>query len=60
AGHRSTEPGATAALDQLGLDPILDLGMRLGEGSGAVLALPLLQAAAKVLREMATLDSLAG
>ena len=57
AGHRSTEPGATAALDHLALDPVLDLGMRLGEGSGAVLALPLLQAAAKVLREMATLDS---
>ena len=58
AGHRSPEPGATAALDHLGLDPLLDLGMRLGEGTGAVLALPLLQAAARVLREMDTLDSL--
>jgi nicotinate-nucleotide--dimethylbenzimidazole phosphoribosyltransferase len=56
AGHRSTEPGATAALEHLGLTPLLDLGMRLGEGSGAVLAVPLVQAAAKVLREMATLD----
>ena len=56
AGHRSTEPGATAALEHLGLTPLLDLGMRLGEGTGAVLAVPLVQAAAKVLREMATLD----
>lgn len=56
AGHRSTEPGATAALDHLGLVPLLDLGMRLGEGTGACLAVPLVQAAAKVLGEMATLD----
>jgi nicotinate-nucleotide--dimethylbenzimidazole phosphoribosyltransferase len=56
AGHRSTEPGATAALEHLGLTPLLDLGMRLGEGTGALLAVPLVQAAAKVLREMATLD----
>jgi nicotinate-nucleotide--dimethylbenzimidazole phosphoribosyltransferase len=56
AGHRSTEPGATAALEHLGLEPLLDLGMRLGEGTGAVLAVPLVQAAAKVLQEMATLD----
>jgi nicotinate-nucleotide--dimethylbenzimidazole phosphoribosyltransferase len=56
AGHRSTEPGATAALEHLGLVPLLDLGMRLGEGTGACLAVPLVQAAAKVLREMATLD----
>jgi nicotinate-nucleotide--dimethylbenzimidazole phosphoribosyltransferase len=56
AGHRSTEPGATAALELLGLTPLLDLGMRLGEGTGACLAVPIVQAAAKVLREMATLD----
>ena len=56
-GHRSTEPGATAALEHLEMEPLLDLGMRLGEGTGACLALPLVQAAAKVLREMATLDS---
>lgn len=59
AGHRSTEPGATAVLDHLGLDPVLDLGLRLGEGSGACLALPVLEAAALVLREMATFDSAA-
>ena len=57
AGHRSAEPGATAVLDHLGLDPLLDLGMRLGEGSGACLALPVVEAAARVLREMATFDS---
>jgi len=56
AGHRSPEPGATVALEHLGLEPILDLGLRLGEGTGAVLALPVLQAAAKVLHEMETLD----
>jgi nicotinate-nucleotide--dimethylbenzimidazole phosphoribosyltransferase len=56
AGHRSTEPGATAALDYLGLVPLLDLGLRLGEGTGACLAVPVVQAAAKILREMATLD----
>jgi nicotinate-nucleotide--dimethylbenzimidazole phosphoribosyltransferase len=57
AGHRSTEPGATAALDHLGLVPVLDLEMRLGEGTGACLALPVLQAASRVLGEMATFDS---
>lgn len=58
AGHRSPEPAAGIVLSELGLQPLLDLGMRLGEGTGAVLALPLLQAAAKVLRDMATIDSL--
>ena len=57
AGHRSSEPGASVALDHLGLDPLVDLDLRLGEGTGACLALPLLQAAAKVLAEMATFDS---
>ncbi len=59
AGHRSTEPGATAALDHLRLAPLLDLGLRLGEGTGAVLALPLLDAAAAVLTDMASLTDLA-
>ena len=58
AGHRSTEPGATAVLEHLGLDPLLDLSLRLGEGTGALLAVPLVQAAARVLTEMATLDEL--
>ncbi|HEX4819106.1 MAG TPA: nicotinate-nucleotide--dimethylbenzimidazole phosphoribosyltransferase [Acidimicrobiales bacterium] len=57
AGHRSSEPGATAVLDHLGLEPLLDLRMRLGEGSGACLALPILEASARVLAEMATFDS---
>jgi nicotinate-nucleotide--dimethylbenzimidazole phosphoribosyltransferase len=56
-GHRSSEPGSSAVLEELGLSPVLDLGMRLGEGSGAVLAVPTVQAAAKILREMATFDS---
>ena len=45
AGHRSVEPGASAVLDLLGLAPVVDLGLRLGEGTGAVLALPLVEAA---------------
>ncbi|HEV3225189.1 MAG TPA: nicotinate-nucleotide--dimethylbenzimidazole phosphoribosyltransferase, partial [Acidimicrobiales bacterium] len=57
AGHRSTEPGASAVLDRLGLTPLLDLGLRLGEGSGACLALPILEAGARILGEMATFDS---
>jgi nicotinate-nucleotide--dimethylbenzimidazole phosphoribosyltransferase len=57
AGHRSVEPGASAALAQLGLVPLVDLQMRLGEGSGAALAVPLVQAAARILREVATFDS---
>jgi len=57
AGHRSVEPGATTALAYLGLDPLLDLGMRLGEGSGACLALPVIEASARILGEMATFDS---
>jgi nicotinate-nucleotide--dimethylbenzimidazole phosphoribosyltransferase len=56
-GHRSSEPGSSVVLEELGLSPVLDLGMRLGEGSGAVLAVPTVQAAAKILREMATFDS---
>jgi nicotinate-nucleotide--dimethylbenzimidazole phosphoribosyltransferase len=54
AGHRSTEPAASAALQHLGLEPLLDLGLRLGEGTGACLAVPAVRAAARVLNEMAT------
>jgi nicotinate-nucleotide--dimethylbenzimidazole phosphoribosyltransferase len=57
AGHRSVEPGHTVALAHLGLRPLVDLELRLGEGTGAVLALPLVQAAVRALREMATFDS---
>ncbi|MEV6848703.1 nicotinate-nucleotide--dimethylbenzimidazole phosphoribosyltransferase [Actinoplanes sp. NPDC051411] len=57
AGHRSAEPGASVALGRLGLEPLLDLGMRLGEGSGAVLALPVVASAVRVLHEVATFDS---
>jgi nicotinate-nucleotide--dimethylbenzimidazole phosphoribosyltransferase len=57
AGHRSVEPGHAVALASLGLRPLVDLDLRLGEGSGAVLALPLVQASARILREMATFDS---
>jgi nicotinate-nucleotide--dimethylbenzimidazole phosphoribosyltransferase len=56
AGHRSVEPGSRAALEHLGLRPLLQLDLRLGEGTGACLALPLVQAAARVLGEMATFD----
>jgi nicotinate-nucleotide--dimethylbenzimidazole phosphoribosyltransferase len=56
AGHRSVEPGASAVLDDLGLEPLVDLGLRLGEGTGAALALPLVESAARVLAEMATFD----
>jgi nicotinate-nucleotide--dimethylbenzimidazole phosphoribosyltransferase len=54
ASHRSAEPGHTVALQALGLSPILDLGMRLGEGTGAALTLPLIQAALALHRNMAT------
>lgn len=56
AGHRSVEPGHSAALAALGLRPLVDLDLRLGEGTGAVLALPLVRSAAAVLREMATFE----
>lgn len=56
AGHRSPEPGAAAVLGALSLDPMIDLGLRLGEGTGAVLAVPLVEAAARILHEMATFD----
>jgi nicotinate-nucleotide--dimethylbenzimidazole phosphoribosyltransferase len=58
AGHLSVEPGAAAALEHLGLEPILDLHMRLGEGTGGLLAVSVVQAAARVLGEMATMEEM--
>jgi nicotinate-nucleotide--dimethylbenzimidazole phosphoribosyltransferase len=58
AGHRSTEPAQHRALEALGLEPLVDLGMRLGEGSGALVALPLLRSAQALLAEMGTLADL--
>lgn len=54
AAHRSPEPAHPAALGELGLQPVLDLGLRLGEGTGAALALPVLRAAVATLADMAT------
>ncbi|WP_405180364.1 nicotinate-nucleotide--dimethylbenzimidazole phosphoribosyltransferase [Nocardia sp. NBC_01377] len=54
AGHRSTEPAHALALGRLRLEPLIDLGMRLGEGSGALTALPILRAAVATLAEMST------
>jgi nicotinate-nucleotide--dimethylbenzimidazole phosphoribosyltransferase len=56
AGTRSTEPSQRLVLDALGLEPLLDLGLRLGEGTGALLAVHLLTAAQATLAEMATFD----
>lgn len=59
AGHRSTEPGAAAVLERLEMAPVLDFALRLGEGTGGCLAVPVVQAAAGVLDEMATFDQAA-
>lgn len=58
AGHLSAEPGAALALEHLGLRPLLSLDLRLGEGTGGLLAVPLVQAAARVLGEMALLEEM--
>lgn len=58
AGHLSAEPGAGVALKSLGLSPVLDLELRLGEGTGGLLAVPVMQSAARVLTEMATLEEI--
>jgi nicotinate-nucleotide--dimethylbenzimidazole phosphoribosyltransferase len=57
AGHRSAEPGASVALAHLGLAPLVDLGLRLGEGTGALLAAPIVASAVRVLHDVATFDS---
>ena len=54
AGHRSAEPGHALVLTELGLEPLLDLRLRLGEASGALLALPLIEAAGALHRRMGT------
>ena len=56
ASHRSSEPGHGIVLEALSLDPILDLGLRLGEGSGAALAIPVVAAAAAIVGGMATFE----
>lgn len=56
AGHRSPEPAHTVALKRLELDPIVDMRMRLGEGTGAAVALPIVRAAVAILVSMATFD----
>jgi nicotinate-nucleotide--dimethylbenzimidazole phosphoribosyltransferase len=56
AGHRSAEPGHDLVLAELGLEPLLDLRLRLGEASGALLALPLIEAAGALHREMGTFE----
>lgn len=57
SGHKSVEAGHHAALEFLGLEPLVDLDLRLGEGTGAVLGISLVEAACKILSEMATFDS---
>jgi nicotinate-nucleotide--dimethylbenzimidazole phosphoribosyltransferase len=54
AAHQSVEPGHRVGLDAMGLTPLLDMGMRLGEGTGAALAIHLIEASARCLAEMAT------
>lgn len=58
AGHRSTEPAQSLALSKMGLTPVLDLDLRLGEGSGAVAAVPVVRSAVAVLRDVALLSEL--
>lgn len=57
AGHRSEEPGHTLLIDHLKLAPVLSLGMRLGEGTGAVLAMPVIESAIALYHQMATFAS---
>ena len=56
ASHLSREPGHRIVLDHLGLEPLVNLRMRLGEGTGACLAVTLIHAALKIYREMATFE----
>jgi nicotinate-nucleotide--dimethylbenzimidazole phosphoribosyltransferase len=56
AGHKSVEAGHTSMLDKIGLKPIIDLDLRLGEGTGGALAMLLIEAGLKIYKEMATFD----
>ena len=56
AGHRSVETGQQAALDIMGLDPVLDLDLRLGEGTGAAITMNLVDLACRMMRDMASFD----
>ncbi len=56
AGHQSEEPGHKIMLDHLSLPPILNLGMRLGEGTGAALAMHIIEAGALVIKEVLTFE----
>jgi len=56
AAHKSVEVGHTFMLERIGAEPILDLNFRLGEGTGAALAMTLIEAGVKVLKEMATFE----
>jgi nicotinate-nucleotide--dimethylbenzimidazole phosphoribosyltransferase len=56
ASHRSAEVGHRVVLEALGLNPLLELGLRLGEGTGAALAIPIVAAAARIIRDMATFE----
>ena len=60
AAHAGAEPGIGVGLAALGLTPVIDLGLALGEGTGAALAVPILRASVAVMTEMATLASLLG
>jgi nicotinate-nucleotide--dimethylbenzimidazole phosphoribosyltransferase len=57
AATRSPEPGHALVLERLGLEPLLDLRLRLGEGSAAALAIPLVRAATVIVHEMATFET---
>lgn len=57
ASHRSCEPGHDSLLEFIGIDPLLNFDMRLGEGTGAALAMPVIEASARILKEMATFSS---
>jgi nicotinate-nucleotide--dimethylbenzimidazole phosphoribosyltransferase len=59
ATHRSTEPSYDAAADELGLNPFLEMEMRLGEGSGCALAFPIVSAACTMMNEMGTFADIA-